>query len=89
MIEGGKKKPHNNRRLIKRIDLTNFKTPLFLVLPERTVKDQTSKCYLFLVILGDVAEELAGLPKQDVLLAKLFLQELLQHKKKKAIRIIF
>lgn len=38
-------------------------------------------CYLFLVILGDVAEELAGLPKQDVLLAKLFLQELLQHKK--------
>lgn len=47
------------------------------------MKDQTSKCYLFLVILGDVAEELAGLPKQDVLLAKLFLQELLQHKKKK------
>lgn len=37
-------------------------------------------CYLFLVILRDVAEKLTGLPKQDILLAKLFLQELLQHK---------
>lgn len=34
--------------------------------------------YLFLVILGDVAEELAGLPEQDVLLAELLLQELLR-----------
>lgn len=36
--------------------------------------------YLLLVILGDVAEELTGLPEQDVLLAELFLQEFLQHK---------
>lgn len=46
---------------------------------ERSGKDHKIG-YLFLVILRDVAEELAGLPKQDILLAKLFLQELLRHK---------
>lgn len=30
-------------------------------------------CYLLLVILGDVAEELTSLPEQDVLLTELFL----------------
>lgn len=45
------------------------------------IKCKSAKtCYLFLVILGDVAEKLTGLPEQDILLAKLFLQELLQHK---------
>lgn len=52
---------------------------------ERSGEDQ-EVAYLLLVILGDVAEELAGLPKQDILLAKLFLQELLQHKSYTRIR---
>lgn len=38
-------------------------------------------CYLLLVILRDVAEELTSLPKKDILLTELFLQELLQHQK--------
>lgn len=52
---------------------------------ERSGKDHSGG-YLFLVILRDVAEELAGLPKQDVLLAELFLQELLQHQSYRRIR---
>lgn len=36
-------------------------------------------CYLLLVILRDVTEELTILPEQDVLLTELLLQELLKH----------
>lgn len=39
--------------------------------------------YLFLVILGNMAEELTSLPEKDILLTELFLQELLQHKNQK------
>lgn len=60
--------------------------PSFLfVSMERSGKDHKTG-YLFLVILRDVAEELAGLPEQDILLAKLFLQELLRHKSYRRIR---
>lgn len=41
---------------------------------------QCHVCYLLLVILRYVAEELTSLPEQDILLTELFLQELLQHK---------